>query len=80
MIGRPGSTLWLLGCELRLTWRGVATGRRAAWRIGSLAVVGVVLFCLGLPVAFMLRDADLRHAEGQWCGSQRIGPRGPADD
>ena len=58
MIGQPGSTLWLLGHELRLNWRGLMGGRRGAWRLGSLAFVGVMLLIGGFPVAWMLRGVE----------------------
>jgi ABC-2 type transport system permease protein len=58
VIGRPGSTLWLFGHELRLNWRGLLGRRRAAWRLGSLAVVGVILLIGGFPVGWMLRGYE----------------------
>ena len=58
MIGRPGSTIWLLGHELRLNWRGLMGGRRAAWRLGSFAVIGVLLLIGGFPLAWVLRDIE----------------------
>jgi ABC-2 type transport system permease protein len=58
VIGRPGSTIWLLGHELRLNWRGLMGRRRAAWRLGSFAVIGAILLIGGFPVAWMLRDFE----------------------
>jgi ABC-2 type transport system permease protein len=58
VIGQPGSTLWLLGHELRLNWRGLMGRRRAAWRLGSFAVIGAILLIGGFPVAWMLRDFE----------------------
>ena len=58
MIGRPGSTLWLFGHELRLNWRGLMGRRRAAWRLGSFAVIGALLLIGGVPLAWVLRDVE----------------------
>ena len=38
MIGRPGSTLWLLGHEMRLAWRTTVGGRRFRVRVVGLSV------------------------------------------
>jgi ABC-2 type transport system permease protein len=56
-LGRPGSTLWLLGYELRLAWRGAAgQGRRR----GVVAVIfGLVLLIVGLPLGLMLARQPL---------------------
>ncbi|HEY1753582.1 MAG TPA: hypothetical protein VGG29_20160 [Caulobacteraceae bacterium] len=59
MIGRPGSTLWLFGHELRLTWRGLLGARRARMRIVALSVVGAVLFLGALPVGWLLRRVQV---------------------
>jgi ABC-2 type transport system permease protein len=59
VIGRPGSTSWLLGHELRLNWRGLmGQRRRAPWRLGSFAVIGVGLLIGGVSLALILRDFD----------------------
>jgi ABC-2 type transport system permease protein len=55
MIGPPGSTLWLLSHELRLSWRSLVGGRRGRWRMGAMAVLGVIFTLVGFPVAWMLR-------------------------
>ncbi len=59
MIGRPGSTLWLLGCEMRLSWRGLLGGRRFRARAISFALVGVIFLALGVPLALALGHTEL---------------------
>jgi ABC-2 type transport system permease protein len=59
VIGRPGSTLWLLGCEMRLSWRGIWGTRRFRLRAISLAVVGVGFLAIGVPLALALQDTEL---------------------
>jgi ABC-2 type transport system permease protein len=58
IFGRPGSTLWLLSCELRLSWRGLVGGRRGRWRLGAMAVLAVIFTLIGFPVAWMLRGFE----------------------
>jgi len=59
VIGRPGSTIWLLGHELRLNWRGLLGRRRIAWRLGSFAVIGVIALIAGCLAALALRHFDV---------------------
>lgn len=59
MIGRPGSTLWLLAAEMRLGVRDML-GRRGAVR--GLLIAGaalVLVFALGLPVASSLKGVGI---------------------
>ena len=59
MIGRPGSTLWLLGAEVRLGLRDML-GRRGSRR--GLIVFGVIValsFALGVFVAGRLRNVEV---------------------
>jgi ABC-2 type transport system permease protein len=59
VIGRPGSTLWLLSAEMRLGVRDML-GRRGALR--GLLIAGaalVLVFALGLPVARALRGVGI---------------------
>ena len=61
MIGRAGSTVWLLGHELRLMWRrqlGAKRGRRwkyVGWGLTAIFPV-FMLLAVGLPVGFALRQ------------------------
>ena len=58
---RPGSTLWLLTHELRLTWRGVLARRRGGARgqwIVLLALSAVAAFA-GVPLGLMLRRLEI---------------------
>jgi ABC-2 type transport system permease protein len=59
ILGRPGSTLWLLGCEMRLAWRNLWGARRLRVRIISMAVVGLVALSLGSMLALALRGAEI---------------------
>jgi len=59
MIGRPGSTLWLLGHEIRLAWRDAFGGRARARRVIALGGIGIVFTLLGFGLAFALRDAQV---------------------
>lgn len=55
MIAPPGSTLWLLGFELRIAWR-TALGRRGGRsRFVVLGLLALVALGIGLPFAFILR-------------------------
>jgi ABC-2 type transport system permease protein len=56
VIGRPGSTLWLLGCEMRLTWRNMLGRRGAKLRFGALVVVGLIFLAGGVMLALALHD------------------------
>ena len=59
MIGRPGSTLWLLGHEIRLSWRGLIGGRRGRVRLIVLGVLGVGFAIAGVPIALALRGVAM---------------------
>ena len=59
MIGRSGSTLWLLSHEARLAWRGLVGGKRGGRRIIVFAILGLVALGVGLSVAYALRDFDV---------------------
>jgi ABC-2 type transport system permease protein len=61
----PGSTLWLMRHELRLTWRGFTRARttgggrfRRLWLL--LLLPALLLFTAGLPLGFALRNAQVR--------------------
>lgn len=55
MIAPPGSTLWLLGFELKIAWR-TALGRRGGRaRFVVFGFLALVALALGLPFAFVLR-------------------------
>ncbi len=60
MIGRPGSTPWLLAWEMRLAWRGLIArrGRKgvAAW--APFVIVAALMLALGVPVGHFLLAAD----------------------
>ena len=59
MIAPPGSTLWLLGFELRIAWR-TALGRRGGRaRFVVLGVLALIALALGLPFAFVLRRINV---------------------
>jgi len=55
VIGPPGSILWLVSHELRLSWRGLIGGPRARRRLTIFAVLGVIFLLVGLQVGFALR-------------------------
>jgi ABC-2 type transport system permease protein len=63
MIGAPGSTLWVLGHELRLGWRRMTRTRgRRRWASASLWLtlgVPVILTLLSIPMGLGLRRVDL---------------------
>lgn len=59
MIGRPGSTLWLLSHEIRLSWRGLVGGRRGRIRMIVFAIVAVLFGVIGVPIALALRGFDM---------------------
>ncbi len=66
MIGRPGSTLWLLHHELRLSLRrfrgrrgGRARGPVLTW-VFTLALPILLTASIGIPVGLVLRDVDIR--------------------
>ena len=56
MIGPPGSTIWLLGHELRLAWRGFFGGKQRGRRIVAVAAhakrSGIGVTVVGDPMAF----------------------------
>ena len=58
MIGPPGSTIWLLGHELRLAWRGFFGGKQRGRRIVALAIVGGLFLVLAFPMAWALRGLN----------------------
>ena len=66
MIGRPGSTLWLMANEARLGWRGLVGGPRARRRIITLAVLGAVFGLMGVPVALALRRVEVPVNAPSW--------------
>jgi ABC-2 type transport system permease protein len=59
----PGSTLWLLRNELRLTWRNLTQRRMGRGRFGRLWLLlllpGLLLVTGGLPLAFALRHTSI---------------------
>jgi ABC-2 type transport system permease protein len=59
VIGRPGSTLWLLGHEIRLSWRGLIGGRRGRVRLVVLGILGVVFAIAGFPIALALQNFQM---------------------
>jgi ABC-2 type transport system permease protein len=59
VIGRPGSTLWLLGHEMRLSWRGLIGGRRGRVRLVVMAVLGGIFVLAGFPIALALRSFEV---------------------
>jgi ABC-2 type transport system permease protein len=59
VIGRPGSTLWLLSHEIRLSWRGLIGGRRGKVRLAAFGVLGLAFGVAGVPLALALRDYEL---------------------
>jgi ABC-2 type transport system permease protein len=59
VIGRPGSTLWLLSHEIRLSWRGLVGGRRGRIRMIVFAIVAVLFGVIGVPIALALRGFDM---------------------
>lgn len=59
-----GSTLWLLGHEMRLTWRGLVRRRgggsgrfRRIWLL--LLLPAILLICGGVPLAFVMRHVQI---------------------
>jgi len=59
VIGRPGSTLWLLGHEIRLSWRGLVSGRRGQIRLAVFGVLAVAFGIAGVPIALALRGFEM---------------------
>ena len=55
MIGPPGSTIWLLGHELRLAWRGFFGGKQRVRRVVALAIAGGLFLVLAFPLAWAIR-------------------------
>lgn len=58
MIGRPGSTIWLLSHEMRLAWRGFFGGKQRARRIVALAIVGGLFLVVAFPLAWAIRGLE----------------------
>ncbi len=58
MIGRSGSTLWLLGHEMRLAWRNLVGGKRGGRRMIAFGIIAVVILAASVPMAFVLKDYD----------------------
>jgi ABC-2 type transport system permease protein len=58
VIGRPGSTLWLLGHEFRLAWRGFFGGKQRWRRIVALGIVGATFLVLAVPLAWAMRGVE----------------------
>jgi ABC-2 type transport system permease protein len=60
VIGAPGSSLWLLGHELRLWRRGLgrrgAGGKAAVWI--ATAAIAVLMLAAGVPLGFALRQFE----------------------
>lgn len=59
MIGRPGTTPWLLGHELRLGWRRMATrrGRKRSWMSLWLTLaVPLILTAISIPMGVGLQS------------------------
>ena len=58
MIGRPGTTVWLLSHEIRLAWRGLVGGKRGGRRMVAFAILGLVALAGGMGIAWALRDFE----------------------
>ena len=52
----PGSVPWLLGHELRLTWRGSGKQNRTVMLLLLVGAAAVLALAIGTPLAFMLRE------------------------
>ncbi len=59
IIGRPGSTLWLLSWEMRLAWRGLFGARRAKARIIAFSLVGLLCLAMGVPLALAMQGREV---------------------
>ncbi len=59
MIGRPGSTLWLLANEMRLGLRDMLGKRGSVRLILTGVAIFLLVFALGFPVARALRGVDI---------------------
>jgi len=63
VIAKPGSTLWLMRHEMRLTWRGFTRARAGGGRFRRLWLLlllpTLLLFTAGLPLGFALRHVQV---------------------
>lgn len=59
MIAGPGSTLWLLGWEIRLSWRALLGNRRSVVRLFAFAFLGAMSLALGFLIALPLRFVSI---------------------
>jgi ABC-2 type transport system permease protein len=55
VIAGPGSTLWLLGWEIRLSWRALIGNRRSVIRLLAFGFLGLVSLSIGFLIALPLR-------------------------
>jgi len=55
----PGSTLWLLGCEMRLAWRGGIARRAGSGLKWVLVLAMLALLVVGVPLGLFLRDQSI---------------------
>src|SRR5262249_1501095 len=58
-VAPPGSTLWLLGFELKMAWRKAISGRRGRARLIVIGVAALAMVGLGLPVAMGTRGIEV---------------------
>ena len=56
---RPGSTLWLLGCEMRLAWRSGFARRAGAALYWVLGLAVLALLVVGAPLGLLLRGREI---------------------
>jgi ABC-2 type transport system permease protein len=56
--GKPGSTLWLLGWELRLAWRNALGRRGGRGRLVLLGIAALASLGFGVPLALLLRRVE----------------------
>ena len=59
MIGQRGSLLWLLGNEMRLSWRAAMARRAARGMIWIIGIAVVALLIVGVPLGLFLRGVSL---------------------
>ncbi|HYE45882.1 MAG TPA: hypothetical protein VEA44_08925 [Caulobacter sp.] len=57
---KPGSTLWLLGHEMRLAWREAGADKARIFQLVALGIVFIVLFGFGFPIGYFLRDQQVQ--------------------
>jgi ABC-2 type transport system permease protein len=55
----PGSTLWLLGWEMRLAFRGIYGTRRLRARLIGFGIIGVGCLAMGVPLALFMQRQEL---------------------